>query len=338
MVGKRMKASGPELPLAAAWVRNGTLVPNRRWRELCGEPTEAVWHAWRPGVLSAALSPLDELVRNQPPALTRTTYVHAYGKQVIEVQLEAAEAAADALAVAFDVSPLAGELQQRRLDLLRERARTKSERFHLERVLHDLSNHFHAIEMRVSFLLIEGALGSGSDSHTLLQEIETSGNNARRRLEAHRGAAVEPPLPSLETSAPFDAISLAAALASRDGARLTLAPALASLPRVRGAAEELAIAFVLLFDNAREAGSAVHVDGAVDAERVVITVTDDGPGLDEEVQTKMWKPFFTTRGDAHRGHGLALAVKLLRLRDGILEAANRSDSHGARFTVKLLLA
>ena len=69
------------------------------------------------------------------------------------------------------------------------------------------------------------------------------------------------------------------------------------------------------------------------AERfVVISVTDDGPGIPQSVLKKLFLPFFTTK-DAGTGLGLAMVEKYVRAHGGWVKIANRSSSleelHGA---------
>ncbi len=57
----------------------------------------------------------------------------------------------------------------------------------------------------------------------------------------------------------------------------------------------------------------------------VVQVLDNGPGIAEEIQPKLFTPFFTTR-EGHSGLGLAISRKLLSQMDGRLELRNRSPS------------
>lgn len=95
----------------------------------------------------------------------------------------------------------------------------------------------------------------------------------------------------------------------------------------------------------RDVSGALH-DGrvTVDAEIsekdgqewVSITVSDDGPGIDPDMLSRLFEPFASTRLDAHgTGLGLAVAEGIVREHGGLILARNRSDRSGAVFEVML---
>lgn len=213
------------------------------------------------------------------------------------------------------------------LDLLRERQRRGLLELHLSRVLHDLANHLHAIELRTSFLCNQrDSLG---DSAELFDSILQSAQAAQRRIQATRPGVPEPLAHRVSAS---DALAWAVALARRDGGAVMVAPRVLSLPPVRGRRDLLALVFLNLFDNAREANAAAFVDGRCDDDQVILTVSDDGPGLPAELP--IWKPFVSSK-PGHLGHGLPMAAQLVQLAGGTLHGSDRSDPPGACFTLTL---
>jgi signal transduction histidine kinase len=218
-----------------------------------------------------------------------------------------------------------------RLDLLREKHRAVTAEFHLRRVLHDLANYFHAIELRVSFLTAQ-PLGVSTDPGVLAEVVQCC-TQACARISA----LVDGVPPAANERARVDLRAIleqAAALVRRDGGAIALMPGVRDLPPVRGGEIELAVMFVHLFDNAREAGGRICVEAIAAPDRVTLCVSDDGRGIVEAVAAKMWKPFFTTKGERHHGHGLALVKQTLARLGGSIEV--RDAGRGACFLITLL--
>jgi two-component system CitB family sensor kinase len=92
-----------------------------------------------------------------------------------------------------------------------------------------------------------------------------------------------------------------------------------------------------LIDNAMESvpyGGRVDVRVRADADDVVITVHDSGPGIDPGLLSEVFRDGFTTKptrdGTRRRGLGLALVSQEVRRRDGEIRVEN---ADGALFTV-----
>ena len=68
--------------------------------------------------------------------------------------------------------------------------------------------------------------------------------------------------------------------------------------------------------------------------RIVITVEDNGPGIPQAIQKKIFEPFFSTKGSKGTGLGLALTQKVVREHGGEI-ALESSESEGTRFTIWL---
>jgi len=70
------------------------------------------------------------------------------------------------------------------------------------------------------------------------------------------------------------------------------------------------------------------------ARRIEIVIEDNGPGIPEAVQKKIFEPFFSTKGSKGTGLGLAVTQKVVREHGGeiLLES---QEGKGARFTIRL---
>jgi signal transduction histidine kinase/DNA-binding response OmpR family regulator len=76
------------------------------------------------------------------------------------------------------------------------------------------------------------------------------------------------------------------------------------------------------------------VDGAVDGEYVVITVTDTGVGMNSSIAAQVFEPFFTTKGDKGTGLGLATCYAIVREAGGKITVES-GEGAGSTFRVFL---
>jgi signal transduction histidine kinase len=68
--------------------------------------------------------------------------------------------------------------------------------------------------------------------------------------------------------------------------------------------------------------------------RVTVTVSDDGPGLPEEIRARLFQPFQGTKGQGHAGLGLSIVKELIDAMGGTIRYA-KSDRGGASFTFSI---
>ena len=73
--------------------------------------------------------------------------------------------------------------------------------------------------------------------------------------------------------------------------------------------------------------------GAVNQHMMLIRVSDNGPGIPDDILDQVFDPFFTTRA-AGTGLGLAVLASVVQRHGGTVHAANR-ESGGAQFTILL---
>ncbi|PID38614.1 MAG: hypothetical protein CSB49_04650 [Proteobacteria bacterium] len=111
---------------------------------------------------------------------------------------------------------------------------------------------------------------------------------------------------------------------------------------LRGAPDELRRMIRNLFDNAIAfCESQVAVELSTTPEELVLSVSDDGPGISEGNRDKLFRRFFTHRpDDAPRGTGLGLAIArtIATAHGGELSLAHQGKLSGACFVVRLPLS
>ncbi len=116
--------------------------------------------------------------------------------------------------------------------------------------------------------------------------------------------------------------------------------ALDDLPLVIAGDDPLRQVFMNLIFNARDVmptGGSLSIQAAADAERVTMSFTDQGGGIDPENLPRVFEPFFSTKEAGHgSGLGLAICRGILEGFDASLEVSNAEVMpKGAVFTVCL---
>jgi signal transduction histidine kinase len=114
------------------------------------------------------------------------------------------------------------------------------------------------------------------------------------------------------------------------------------LPHIIAYGSELNQAWTQLIDNALDAakggGGHVRLRTACEADRVMVEVSDDGPGIPEGLQARVFEPFYTTKGvGAGVGLGLDISYRIIVGRHGG-DIRVVSEPGDTRFQVRLPLA
>jgi signal transduction histidine kinase len=112
------------------------------------------------------------------------------------------------------------------------------------------------------------------------------------------------------------------------------------LPEVSGDPEQLKEVLVNLIINACEemkAGGSIVIEERLSGQQAypfaVLSISDSGPGIPEELKEKVFQPFFTTK-DEGTGLGLSIAARIVNEHGGRLSLeAGRTD--GATFVIAL---
>jgi two-component system, NtrC family, sensor kinase len=113
----------------------------------------------------------------------------------------------------------------------------------------------------------------------------------------------------------------------------------ADLPQVAADPARLTEAVLHLMQNARNAmtgGGHITLSAHSDGKTVFVAVTDDGEGMDAQIQSKIFDPFFTTkrRDWQSKGLGLALVNKIVEGHGGTIKVVS-TPGEGTTFTITL---
>ncbi len=208
---------------------------------------------------------------------------------------------------------------------------------------HELKNSLAGIKISVEVLLDELSL-SDEDRNVLVGMIHEI-----RRIELLMRDLLNFARPSrpqyafvnintiLDTAMTF---SLRNVSASADGSSLitSVKDFDEHLPRTMADPMQLQQVFMNLLINAVECmpgGGSIMVKTAYDApgDRIYITISDTGKGVDEELINRIFEPFFTTKPKG-TGLGLPITRRLIEQHGGIMRLENNSYG-GATFSIVL---
>ncbi|HOU37255.1 MAG TPA: HAMP domain-containing sensor histidine kinase, partial [Candidatus Omnitrophota bacterium] len=80
-------------------------------------------------------------------------------------------------------------------------------------------------------------------------------------------------------------------------------------------------------------GGTVTIEAALDKTKLIIDVTDTGPGIPPDIKENLFTPFFTTK---HRGLGLGLCIskEIIKAHGGTIEVFTEMGK-GTTFSIRL---
>ena len=203
-------------------------------------------------------------------------------------------------------------------------------------LLDELAAALDGDRLRVSLRWV----ASGCTVRALARDVERAASRVHELVSAVKGFTYMDHAPSAEpvdlAKGLADTLSVMAAKARAKSASLAL-DLPADLPRARGFGGELNQVWANLIDNALDAVSEngrVVVTARAEGAQVVVRVTDDGPGIPEEVKSRIFDPFFTTK-PVGQGPGLGLDIvrRLVDRNDGSIEV--ESEPGRTEFRVAL---
>ena len=208
-------------------------------------------------------------------------------------------------------------------------------------VAHEINNPLFAILGLTEFLLKESE--PGSKAHQRLELIQQTGLEikeiVRALLDFARENAEERHVVPLD-----DVVRSTVDLVRRTNAHKGVEIVDSyddSGALVSASPNQLKQIFLNLIANARQAmphGGNVEVDVHRDGDCVIATVTDDGPGVPDDLAQRIFEPFFTTkRLTGGTGLGLSVSLGLAEAHGGSLTVASQ-PGRGASFSLRLPIA
>lgn len=93
------------------------------------------------------------------------------------------------------------------------------------------------------------------------------------------------------------------------------------------------------YRHSKETIGEIWVEASGQPHQWVISVSDNGPGVDDEIRNELFEPYFTTKGHQEgTGLGLAIAKTIIDEHLGTIKVDRHPTLGGARFTVTLPVA
>lgn len=193
-------------------------------------------------------------------------------------------------------------------------------------LLDDLARTLQGDKLRATLRWV----AAGCTLRGLARDIERAASRVHALVSAVKGFTymdhAKAPEPVDVAQGLTDTLALLAAKARSKAASVTVEVP-ADLPRVRGFGGELNQVWANLIDNALDAvpdGGRVVVTAQASGPRVVVRVTDDGPGIPPELKSRIFDPFVTTK-PVGKGTGLGLDIvrRLVDRNEGMIEVESQ---------------
>ena len=228
--------------------------------------------------------------------------------------LDAYEAAMERLRDKGEVETARHDAERRRMEeVVRDREAMARAGELTAGIVHEVRNGLGTIVGYARLLEKGGASPEVAEAaRGIRDECETLATVVRRFMEFVRAETLRPA--PLELSHTLSRV-VARESRARPGGDVVVQAG--GAPSIEADEELLERAFENLIRNAREAAGShghVQVETALEAETVVVTIADDGPGLSSEMRARL-RPFFTTKAGG-LGLGIPIAIKIVALHRG----------------------
>jgi len=212
-------------------------------------------------------------------------------------------------------------------------------------IAHEVKNPLAGIEVMAG--LLRRKMPDAPDAQVVLSDIINEAKMANAIVQEVLDF-VRPIRLQVEHTAVAEAVQGAIQLADTKARRGTVAVNVTladGLPQIKADQHQLTQVFTNLLMNAYEAmggkghvtisAEPVHLEdgGGEGRDAVLVQITDDGPGIPQDVAEKVFDPFFTTKAQGS-GLGLAIVRKIVDAHDGRIDLRT---SPGQGTTIRVTL-
>jgi|GEM_PF-1685794 signal transduction histidine kinase len=190
-----------------------------------------------------------------------------------------------------------------------------------------LLDEVQGTEMEKRLHLIGQAASDGVDLARTLQEFVRTGPSERQTLNLNSVLT--------ETARMTEPIWKSGARSLRAPIQLVLDTG--GIPNIQGNLPELREVFTNLILNAVDAmpeGGRLTVQTGTVSGNIRIQISDEGVGMDSDVQERIFDPFFTTKGKDGNGLGLSIVRRIIEEHSGRI-SVDSAPGEGTTFTVEL---
>ncbi len=256
------------------------------------------------------------------------------GNAFSEEDIQTLQTMADHLAIAINNANLLKELERAHAELLRTKTYEALSSATTE-AIHWIGNKALPITLTAKGMQ-EDLDAAQLDIESLKEDLALIDESARLIVEVKESllgqAREQAPRPVMLA----DLWSAAAYHADTPVEKLTVKSALET-PLAIADSAQLTRAFVNLLRNADESGAKTIVVATEPSERagyVTARISDDGIGIPEEMQDKIWAAFFSAKGEGYKGMGLAACLHIITQLDGSIRVESEPEK-GTTFIVEL---
>jgi signal transduction histidine kinase len=245
----------------------------------------------------------------------------APGKVMDTEQLELANGLSDLVATLLSSNAKLAALRRAHEELLASQALlVRNERLRAlgqmaAGIAHDLKNVLNPLSLYLGVINQAAAKGDLARVPQTVERVRDVLRTGTRTIERLRDFSRNQPETTHEVvnldAIASEAIELARPRMSSAGAVSQIEARLGQPPTVSARAGDLIPCVLNLLVNAIDAmpkGGHIVVRTSLDQAGALLEVTDDGPGIPQEVADHVFEPFFTTKGDAGTGLGLAMVT------------------------------